>query len=317
MLPTEQSLSPSVSTDIPGTETRRDVFRSAIRRGVYIVTRCRCTTKLLLCLKINWTATMKMLFRNALAFVSLLSLGLACSSALAATDTWIGGSLSTDNWSDTANWSATSVPSSGDIPVFAGTTRPTPNDDLANLFQIDGINFASGAGAFTLGPNGNNITLADILSASTAPSGDIINNSANAETIKLGITLGVGSHAITTTSGAGALNLTGPITRSTGATAVFTTGGGAINVSGSGLANDSSGVLALGPRSAITSPQLAAGTSSHSQITLGTRLRPAQFRARQAIRIWNTQASLETLRRPRARLLTHCCNSIPERRRAA
>ena len=44
--------------------------------------------------------------------------------------TWTGGSTTSDNFSDAANWSPSQAPASGDTLVFRGETRTTPYNDL-------------------------------------------------------------------------------------------------------------------------------------------------------------------------------------------
>src|SRR4029079_18646251 len=92
----------------------------------------------------------------------------------------------------------------------------------------------------TLG--GNGITLGNFgTGAFNVSIGDITNNSLLAQTVNLPVALSPGKHLIVT--GAGPLNLTAPITRVTGAVMNFNTGASSINVAGSGLANDASGII--------------------------------------------------------------------------
>jgi fibronectin-binding autotransporter adhesin len=94
-----------------------------------------------------------------------------------AQSTWSGGSATTSNWSDTANWSA-SPPVDGGTSglIFGGTVRLSPNDDFAS-YSATSIVFNSGAGAFTLGGNGINL------------GGSVTNNSTALQTISQALTL--------------------------------------------------------------------------------------------------------------------------------
>jgi fibronectin-binding autotransporter adhesin len=176
----------------------------------------------------------------------LLAMGLfgVPGLAWAATDTWTGNDSA--NWSDPLNWTGGNAPPlAGDSLIFSGTQQLNPNDNLASGLLIDGITFGSGAGAFSLEPSSNSITFGTSTDTGGGTfSGGAITDSANAnETIGLGITLSAGNHTISTANGAGQLNLSGPITVSPDASVAFTVGGGNINLTGSGLANDATGIL--------------------------------------------------------------------------
>src|SRR2546421_8157780 len=104
---------------------------------------------------------------------SLVRVALAASVVLAPaaaargqTSTWTGGSPTSDNWSDTANWSGTTIPVNMGTSAlfFAGTTRLTPNDDFTT-YTATALTFDLTAGAFTLAGNPLNLT------------GDVTNNS--------------------------------------------------------------------------------------------------------------------------------------------
>jgi fibronectin-binding autotransporter adhesin len=90
--------------------------------------------------------------------------------------TWNGGSSTDNYWSDAANWSGTAIAPSDSL-VFDGTTRLNNTNDTASLTAYTNITFNSTAGAFTL--NGNPVTGANIT-----------NNSANPQTIDLGLVFG-------------------------------------------------------------------------------------------------------------------------------
>src|SRR3954469_7436741 len=70
----------------------------------------------------------------------------------ASAGTWDGGGGDA-NWSTAANWAGDVAPVSPEVLNFAGTTQLTNNNDFAANTQFNGINFASGAGSFSLGGN--------------------------------------------------------------------------------------------------------------------------------------------------------------------
>ncbi len=77
-----------------------------------------------------------------------LAIVLICSPpATAATLTWTGASGTTNNWSDTDNWSPVASPTDGDTLIFAGSTRLSPFNNVGVKATLE---FASGASAFTL-----------------------------------------------------------------------------------------------------------------------------------------------------------------------
>jgi autotransporter-associated beta strand protein len=93
--------------------------------------------------------------------------------------TWNGGSGTTSNWSDGANWGGT-APAIGNALSFAGAVRTSPINDTPAGTTYGGIGFAAGAAAFNV--SGNDITL----------QGDIVNNSSNTQTIGLNVALNGG-----------------------------------------------------------------------------------------------------------------------------
>ena len=177
----------------------------------------------------------------ATAFVVVVA-----STAFATPDTWVGGSG--NNWSTAANWQSGVAPVSGDDLFFDGNNT-TANYDLANGLVFSNLTFNGTAGAFTLSTSGNGIVLTNAADASGTGSlsGGGVNDlaaSGNNETVNIPLTFIAGAHFINNISGAGNLNLGGAITRNTGATLVFTNASANnINLTGSGLANDASGIL--------------------------------------------------------------------------
>jgi fibronectin-binding autotransporter adhesin len=127
--------------------------------------------------------------------------------------TWNGGSGSGNNWSDAANWTGVTI-GAGDSLVFDGTTRVNNNNDTAPVTLYTNLTFNSGAGAFTL--SGNPINLG----------GGIVNNSANTQTIDLGLNYGAGR----TLNGAA-----GPIFIGGGLTNTLVTGSATLTLLGTGV----------------------------------------------------------------------------------
>ncbi len=90
---------------------------------------------------------------------------------------WTGGSSTSGNWSDSANWHAGPI-SPGGPGYFAGNTRLNATNDLPADNTFGEIGFAFGAGSFVL--RGNPII----------PTSDIVNLSSNPQTIDLGLDFG-------------------------------------------------------------------------------------------------------------------------------
>ena len=190
----------------------------------------------------------------ALALVLLVG---AAAELAAATCTWTGGGGDT-NWSTGANWGGT-APVAGDGLVFDGSTRLTPNNDLAANTSFASITFAATAGAFTIG--GNAITLA----------GGLTNSSAATQTLSLAVVLS-GTVTVTATtnpvilngvlSGTGALVTAGASGVTLGTNNTFTGGttisAGTLSAGGTGLGTglvtvSAGGTLAASGGAGITS----------------------------------------------------------------
>ena len=61
---------------------------------------------------------------------------------------WTGGSETSDNWSDTANWNGGTLPTTKSVVAFGGINRLTPYNDSLN--SMSGIVFRASAAPFTL-----------------------------------------------------------------------------------------------------------------------------------------------------------------------
>ena len=143
--------------------------------------------------------------------------------------TWTGGSGAGGNdlWSNGANWQSGTAPVTGDFVIFAGSTRPTPDMDIDSM-SVGQITFNTGAGSFNLGSTGGKtLSLA----------GNIIQNSANSQTLSLPLSLGISP----TITNAGPLVISGEVSGINGYTK---TGAGTLTISG-GSANLYSGATTV------------------------------------------------------------------------
>jgi autotransporter-associated beta strand protein len=190
--------------------------------------------------------------RNKKAFAAAVALavsGLSVGSHYAyganGTDTWVGNT--SGNWAD-ANWSgANNPPISGDVIEFgaAGTSGSTLVDNLmtAATYSLSGINFDTGAAAFTINP----LTTGTVApNGFTLASGTVNDNAANTETITDPITYTGNENFNFANSGTlvvGAVNdASGGVTLS---------GAGSLRASGGTI----SGVLNLGAGSTLLTTQ--------------------------------------------------------------
>jgi autotransporter-associated beta strand protein len=190
--------------------------------------------------------------RNKKAFAAAVAVaisGLSISSrhayAANGTDTWVGNT--SGNWAD-ANWSgANNPPISGDVIEFgaAGTSGTALIDNLmtAATYSLSGINFDTGAAAFTIAP----LTTGTVApNGFTLASGTVNDNAANTETITDPITYTGNENFNFANSGTlvvGAVNdASGGVTLS---------GAGSLRASGGTI----SGVLNLGAGSTLLTTQ--------------------------------------------------------------
>ncbi len=119
--------------------------------------------------------TANLAFRTAFAAAAALTF-----AARGDTLTWTGGSATSDNFSDAANWSSSgshTTPQTGDTIVFMGETRTSPVNDLdPDLFTFKNLilsndNTSGHAAAFTF--SGNTLKLSGTISAVKATTGSI------------------------------------------------------------------------------------------------------------------------------------------------
>lgn len=224
------------TNDRPAATTNR-----AAGTGIVIQKKCNCHQTMKTLKKTHITPT----FLCA-GIMSALCL-VAARPASAATDTWNGGAVPDGNWMTPGNWNGV-TPATNDLLVFTGDTQTATTNNFLSGMPFDNISFSSGASAFTL--NGNAVTLSSPTDAGSGliANGNISSASASPETIRLPIVLASGLHTISS-SGAGFLNLNGPVTQSNGAVAVFS---GNVNVAG-GLSVNGSSYGILGGWAALAS----------------------------------------------------------------
>lgn len=166
----------------------------------------------------------------------------AISAVPAAVKTW-DGAAADNNWQSGQNWNADTAPAAEDQLVFAGTLRPSPVNNYPAATLFNGITANAGAAAFNLSGNAITLTRGGIGAGPGGTTGGLISSAAgNPLNLQLPVTLSSGRLNITNT-GAGGINFSGAITRSVNSSVIFTRAGGSINLTGSGLANDSSGII--------------------------------------------------------------------------
>ena len=134
-------------------------------------------------------------------------------------DIW-NGSGANNNFSTALNWASQMAPGFvGDSLEFGGTSKLSPNMD--NNYTVTALTFDSGAGSFTIGSgNGSSLTL----------SGNLLNNSANLQTLNVPIAF---TGAETINASAGNVSLSGTLS---GPSNLIKTGSGSLSLSGSGSA---------------------------------------------------------------------------------
>jgi autotransporter-associated beta strand protein len=162
---------------------------------------------------------------------------------------WDGGSSSDSLWDDNANWVGNAAPGYvGDSVTFANGTRPAPSMD--NSYTVTTLSFSNNAGSFT-------ISTAD--SSTLTNSVEIINNSADTETLNVPV---VFSAAATIAAASGNLVFDQPVDNG-GYTLGFT---GSQNTTMNGVISDTGGLTESGSGSVT----LAAANTYSGPTTVST-----------------------------------------------
>ena len=92
----------------------------------------------------------------------------------AATLTWTGGSLTSANWSDSANWGGVGTPANGDTLFFSGGVSRLTNTNNINALIVSAIHFAGASGGYQI--YGNAFFLTNRIDATNTAGLNIINN---------------------------------------------------------------------------------------------------------------------------------------------
>lgn len=93
--------------------------------------------------------------RRAPRQLALLALLAATAMGGARAQTWVGGSNQSGLWGDAANWQGRVLPVSGASTAltFTGIRQLTSFQNLASVFDLNAMTFASGAGSFVITAN--------------------------------------------------------------------------------------------------------------------------------------------------------------------
>ena len=102
---------------------------------------------------------------------------------------WTGGSETSDNWSDSANWNGGVLPGENDHVAFGGITRTVPFNNSLNT--ASGLVFRASAGPFTLTGSVEQLTLktdCNSRGSATEATANIVSHSGFTQTIAIPIT---------------------------------------------------------------------------------------------------------------------------------
>jgi autotransporter-associated beta strand protein len=198
-----------------------------------------------------------------------LGVGASLSSVKAAlpNSVWNGGG-GDNNWTTGLNWVSGNQPNAGDALTFAGSTQTTANMNAS--YSVGSLTFSNSAASFTITNSANTLTLG----------GGLVNNSANAQTINVPVTM---STIWPITAAAGNLTLTNvnnngnPITFAGSANSTVSgavSGSGALNATGSGVVtlsgvNTYTGASSVNAGILTVSGSLVGTASNAGQINVG------------------------------------------------
>lgn len=162
--------------------------------------------------------------------------------------TWTGGSATTNNWTDGANWGGTPPAALNDL-TFAGVNRTSPFNDTPANTNYSSITFDNTAGSFILSGNAIGIV------------GDIVNNSSSTQNINLN-NMAVGFD-ININAASGNIAIGGSLS---GSKSITLTGPNTVTLSGasshSGATNVNNGTLVLNNANSLQSSTLVPGAGA-------------------------------------------------------
>ena len=167
---------------------------------------------------------------------------------------WIGGSLTSDNWSDHLNWGGGDRPDDGDSVYFEGApARTSPN--VNQNYSINNLIFSNlgviGSSSFTINGSGALSMYGDVKNLTSKPqvvnasivfrsAGTITNNASNGNYGRLGVNfVDIRSHDVTIQPSDAGISMGGEIA---GSGDIYVDGSGTVEVGG---ANSWSGDLSL------------------------------------------------------------------------
>ncbi len=164
------------------------------------------------------------------AMLALAGLSTVVESRAAAILSWSGGSGSTANWDDPANWGFAGTPTNGDTLIFsASQPRLLNTNNIANL-TLNQIRFVGAGGAYDI--RGNAFTITNNIEGT---------NSAGTNTIENNIIMANADQILDVS--AGGLTLAGVLS---GAVGVIKNGAGVLTFSGANSNSFSGTTLVLG-----------------------------------------------------------------------
>jgi fibronectin-binding autotransporter adhesin len=129
-------------------------------------------------------------FPGWLALAGVVLSLFTAASLSAATLSWSGGSATTGNWSDTANWGFSGPPASGDTLIFPALQPRLSNTNNISSLVLAQIRFAGAGGGYDI--RGNAFTLTNSIAATNTAGANTINNAITLSTADVTVNVGSG-----------------------------------------------------------------------------------------------------------------------------